>query len=626
MTMPHPRREVVEIKDDEHVYRQAMQALPSQIIVIDRAGTITMVNHAWLQFARANGGCESAVTVGVNYLDICQALGEGAAQQGIASVLCGSQPSFSMEYPCHSPSEHRWFRMTVCPLSTDGRAGAVISGAVISHENITGQKQAEATVRASAERFRTVFESSGVGLAEIGLDGRLLRANSQICRITGYSAEALMTMHFDDLTLPDDCDADLPHKEIMRTGVIDSYSLEKRYVRRDKSVRWVNVTISCVRSPDRTIQHYVAVVEDIAKRKDAEERQRLLMRELSHRGMNLLAVVQSIAGRTITGTRTLAEARSVFIGRLQALSRTFSMLTNEAFEGAPLDDIVKRELASFAGRATMDGPDVMLAPKIAQTFALVVHELATNAAKYGSLSAAAGEVQVSWTITDGSADDQARSVIGPPKQFKFEWRESGGPAAVPPTRRGFGTTLVSQVAGSEFGCTPELIYGDHGLHYRFDAPLDNLGAVSVDTPLGARIKSDVIKSLYDLWVRQRGTENMLPRLSEFEWARFSASGALTIAAITPDHNIDFVQLGRGLVERYGRHIEDGAIEDTAALTPIYQRCGQTKDPCHEMLRFDFGDGDPMTFERLLVPFSSSDGCLVTHVVGLAVFRGETKQQ
>jgi PAS domain S-box-containing protein len=619
--MPDPASKLVDAVDSRRSFQQALLALPAHIIVIDRAGNITLMNHAWTEFARANGGRAAAVGIGVNYLSMCRALGGNAALDGIVSVLDGTSASFSIEYPCDSPFEQRWFRMTVCPLVTEPH-GHGVSGAVISHDNITVQKQAELAMQASEERFRTVFENAGVGLAEIGLNGRLHSVNAQMCRITGYSAEALRAMQVDALSSLDDRDGDAPYVDIMRTGAIDSYSLEKRFIRADKSKIWVNVTTSCVRSADRTIKHFVVAVEDIAKRKHAEQRQRLLMRELSHRGMNLLAVVRSIAGRTITGTRTLEDARTVFIGRLQALSQTFSTLTNEAFEGAPLDAIVKRELASFAERATVDGPNVRLAPKIAQTFALIVHELATNAAKYGSLSDAGGELHVSWSITGGSATGNE---VATAPQFKFEWRESGGPPVVLPSRKGFGTTLISHVAGAELDCTPELVYSHLGLQYRLDVPLDRLGAVSVDTPVSSRIKSDLVRSLYDLWVSQRGTVDMMPRFADFEWARFSASGALTIAAVSADQHVNFVQIGRGLVERLVSPMNDqaGTIEDIATLVPIYQRCAQTRDPCHEMLRFDFGDGDPMTFERLLVPFSSTDARVVTHVVGLVVFSGDS---
>jgi two-component sensor histidine kinase len=304
----------------------------------------------------------------------------------------------------------------------------------------------------------------------------------------------------------------------------------------------------------------------------------MLMQELAHRGMNLLAVVQSIAGRTLSGDRSLTEAKSVFIGRLQALSQTFSTLTTEAFEGAPLEAMVKRELASFAGRARLDGPNVMLTPKIAQTFALVVHELATNAAKYGSLSVPDGEVYVKWDITGGSVTGQEASGNNSEQRFQLEWRETGGPPVTTPTRRGFGTTLVSQVAGTEFGCRPELTYDAHGFGYKFDAPLERLGAVTLASPVRRKIKSEMICSLYDLWTRQRGSVTALPKLSDFDWAHFSASGALTIASIDAVNGLRFVQIGRALVERLGAPLTVWKKSINAAhqvANPVTSCCAST---------------------------------------------------
>jgi PAS domain S-box-containing protein len=608
--------------DDQNrlAYQRALHALPAHIVVVDRSGLITLVNHAWSSFVSDNGGKITSVSVGSNYLDFCRGPEAEPALAGLCAVLDGSRQSFTMDYPCHSPTERRWFRMTVVPIDPGSR-----SGALISHENITLQKQAEAASQASKDRLNALFENAAVGMAEVAIDGTWLRVNTPLARITGYSKDALLAKTFHEITHPEDRDADAPHLEIMRTGATDSYSLEKRYLRQDQSIVWVNVTLSCVRDADGVIDHLIAVVEDISKRKSAEDRQQMLMRELAHRGMNLLAVVQSIAGRSLTGDRSLAEAKSVFIGRLQALSQTFSTLTTEAFEGAPLEAMVNRELASFAGRARLEGPNVMLTPKIAQTFALVVHELATNAAKYGSLSVPDGEVHVKWVITGGDVSGQRDTANMPAQRFKLEWRESGGPPATPPKRRGFGTTLVSQVAGTEFDCTPELTYGADGFGYKLDAPMQRLGALIAASPVRRKIKSETICTLYDLWTRQRGSFAALPKLSDFDWAHFSASGALTIASIDAVNGLRFVQIGRALVERIGRPLQnqDGDAESVVSLEKIYQRCALSGEPCHELLRFDFGDGDPMSFERLLVPFSSAGGRVATHVIGLSVFKGET---
>ena len=134
------------------------------------------------------------------------------------------------------------------------------------------------------------------------------------------------------------------------------------------------------------------------ERKQAEERLTILVQELAHRVKNLLSVFQSITARTLTGGRTIPDAREVLIGRLQSLGHAHELLTEASWHGAELREVVMAEIAGFSERVRMSGPAVELSPSGVQTFALIVHELCTNAAKYGALSNASGEVVVNWTL------------------------------------------------------------------------------------------------------------------------------------------------------------------------------------------------------------------------------------
>ncbi|PPQ26237.1 PAS domain-containing sensor histidine kinase [Rhodopila globiformis] len=600
------------------LYRGIVETLPAHLAVIDRTGRIILVNKAWRDYAAGNGGpADAAIMVGANYLAVCRAATDtdihaAQALAGIETVLAGDPPQFSMEYPCHSPREQSWFLMTVSPIGLGSGTGAVIA-----HVNITLGKEAEQALRASEIRFRAMFENAAVGIAEIAPDGRWLRVNDRLKRIIGYPVEDLLATTYRGITHPDDVDADATQMEIMRSGAVDSFCVEKRFLRKDGSAVWVNVTLSSVRAADGTVAYFVAVIEDITERKQAEERQRTLLQELAHRGKILLAVIQSIASRSLSGNQTLAEGRDAFNGRLQSLAQTYGALTHEAFEGALLEGLLRTELAAFGGRVHISGPGLMLTVKAAQTFALVVHELATNAAKYGALSNPAGHLTVTWHIG------------GPPAEPRlvFDWIEQGGPPAEPPRRRGFGTTLVSTVAGGDFGCEPELIYGPDGFRYRLDAPLSRLGSVQVESPVRRRLKSAPLCSLYDAWARQRGAAEFLPQLGDFDWSRFAATGALTVAVVEAGaSSVRFVQVGRALVNELGRplHDKDVGAEDETGLAEAYWRCARQGEPTHELLRFDFGDGDPLTFERLLVPFSATGSRSVTHVVGMAVYQGHTR--
>jgi two-component sensor histidine kinase len=196
----------------------------------------------------------------------------------------------------------------------------------------------------------------------------------------------------------------------------------------------------------------ILTMRDITARKEAEERQRLLLRELSHRVKNTLAVVQSIATRSVSGGRTLKEAREAFAKRLRALARAHDLLTASEWRGASLLAVAEGELRPYRERVRLEGPDLALTPKAAQTLTLVLHELATNAAKHGALSAPQGIIELHWSV--------AAAVEGP--VLHLAWRERGGPAVVEPTRRGFGRTLVEHAPAHDLDGRAHLTFRPEG--------------------------------------------------------------------------------------------------------------------------------------------------------------------
>jgi len=202
-----------------------------------------------------------------------------------------------------------------------------------------------------------------------------------------------------------------------------------------------------------------------------EDRQLLLFRELQHRSQNLFAVIQAIASRTLIEGQTIAKAKEVFAGRLNALARTHSMLANNAFLGAPLKEIVAQELTSFSDQVTVTGCDIAVNTRAAESFALIIHELATNAVKYGALSTRQGRVAIQCSIdgADGSG------------QFRFEWRESGGPPVSPPARKGFGSTILFEVA-KQFSQDVQAKFSPEGFTYQLRSLLAGIEAPRAESP------------------------------------------------------------------------------------------------------------------------------------------------
>jgi two-component sensor histidine kinase len=204
---------------------------------------------------------------------------------------------------------------------------------------------------------------------------------------------------------------------------------------------------------------------DAVERALAEQRQRLLINELNHRVKNTLATVQAIAFQTLKGEIPLAEARGRFEARLLALSRAHSLLTAQNWEGASLSRVVAdatEYLAGEQGRFEVSGPEVLLAPRPALALALAFHELGTNAAKYGALSAEGGTVSISWKSARGT--------------LRIEWRERGGPPVVQPERRGFGSRLIERGLAADLGGRASLEFGAEGLVCTIEAGLTGLTA------------------------------------------------------------------------------------------------------------------------------------------------------
>ena len=247
---------------------------------------------------------------------------------------------------------------------------------------------------------------------------------------------------------------------------VEAVQISKSVVDHEVALKDTSATFLMRIRPYRTatnlIDGVVLTFVDITQRKRDEEHKKLLAGEIQHRTKNLIAVIGSIANRTLSNDRPIEISRKVFTARLNALAQCHSLLM-EAGDGASLEEIVRAELASFSERLTIDGPRVMLTPAGAQGFALIVHELATNAAKHGALANTLGMVSVVWSRTDMSGEEP---------RLSFRWRERGGPPVEQPTRKGFGSTLlelaIPSAHHSEFNYAPE------GLTYDLDVPLNSV--------------------------------------------------------------------------------------------------------------------------------------------------------
>jgi PAS domain S-box-containing protein len=352
-------------------------------------------------------------------------------------------------------------------------------GAINCFQDVTERKRMmdaldrnQHDLREQEERWNATYEHAAIGIVELDTDGRFLRVNEAICSITGMSREELLGWRLFGRTHPDDRDVDEELYRRQVAGDIGFYSIEKRFIRKDGRVIWIAVRSSTVRDAGGHFLYGVRVVQDVTERKESEERQKLLIDELNHRVKNTLATVQSLATQTARGTHTPEDFRRAFEGRLIALSQAHDQLTRRHWKSADLRDIVEAATAPHLARSheaqdqiAIDGEPITVTPRVALTLALGLHELTTNATKYGALSVPAGRIDVVWRIERQSPQ---------PPLLRIEWRERGGPPVIAPERQGFGTRFIEGSVASELQGKARLNYDPAGLVCTMEIPLDSV--------------------------------------------------------------------------------------------------------------------------------------------------------
>ncbi len=242
--------------------------------------------------------------------------------------------------------------------------------------------------------------------------------------------------------------------------------MEYRTLRPDGQVAWILARGRAAYDEGRAIR-IAGVSLDITERKAGEQRQRLLLDELNHRVKNTLATVQSIAVQTRKFVSDPFAFDEAFLMRLEALARAHDLLTERSWEGASLEDVLRRTLAPYAasddGRVTLLGPRIRLSPNAAVSLNMAFHELATNAVKFGALSTSDGRIEVHWRASrEGDGE-----VVG------IDWREAGGPEVIVPVRRGFGSRLIEHGLARELEGEAQLVFGPKGLHCRMRFPVSS---------------------------------------------------------------------------------------------------------------------------------------------------------
>lgn len=315
-------------------------------------------------------------------------------------------------------------------------------------------------LRQSEERRSLALAAAQMGSCEVDLTTGVATWDEGQCRIFGVPGPEYRATLDDLRPLIHAEDWETLHdfgRQIITEG--RSGQTEFRILRPDGEMRWCSASFAASLSPSGEPVRVSGVTLDITERREAEQKQTLLALEVDHRARNMLAVVQSIL--RLTRADSVSDMVTALDGRIRALARAHTLLSNSRWQGADLGRLVSEEMDPYrdddeSERVITGGPAVMLRPTLAQALALALHELATNAAKYGGLSVLSGRVSVTWELR--------------PDHLLLQWTESGGPAAAPPTKRGFGTRVVVANIEQDLGGRATFNWRSDGLKCTLSVP------------------------------------------------------------------------------------------------------------------------------------------------------------
>jgi len=383
----------------------------------------------------------------------------------IALSVAATGGDFSGEYRLvQADGSIRWvYTRGRAYLGEDGQP-ARNTGVVV---DITERREAMDLQLRQEETLRLAIDAADVGTWDLDLDTGALTWSDRCYQMFGLKpGEPVDTETAYALIHPADAARVRDATErAMDPAIRADYAVEYRAIGRDDHLeRWLGVKGKVFFGDDGKPHRFVGAVVNVTDRKRAELHLRLLVNELNHRVKNSLATIQAIAAQSFNGQRSLDQAQEAFSNRIVALAEAHDLLTRENWEGAELHDVTTRVAALHGGpgRFELSGPSIRLSPKTALSLSMALHELATNAMKYGALSTPEGRVRVAWDLAPepGAA------------RLDLSWSEHGGPPVIPPTERGFGSRLIERGLAAELSGSAAINFHPDGVVCRIRALLE----------------------------------------------------------------------------------------------------------------------------------------------------------
>jgi PAS domain S-box-containing protein len=423
----------VDVDSHESYFRAVLDELPAAVYVTDALGRITYFNEAaaTLWGRRPVLGTSEWCGSWKLFWPDGRALSHGECPMAIA--IKEKRAVRGMEAIAERPDGTR-VPFEPYPTPFFDACGTLI-GAVNMLIDVTDRKHADEI----KQRLSSIVQFSDDAIISKSLKGKIESWNAGAERIFGYTASEAIGQSVEMLIPPDRLNEEPEIISRIRKGErIEHYETVRR--RKDGSLIDISLTVSPIIGADGSVMGASKIARDITERKRSETRISVLAREAEHRAKNVLATVQAIVH--LTEAKTVADYRNAIEGRVQALANVHSLFVKSHWSGAELHDLITKELMPYrkgdGTRVAIEGPALAFEPSAAQTIAVVVHELTTNAVKYGALSVIKGRIVVSWTLKND-------------ERLVLRWIETGGPAVSPPTHKGFGTRVMASMINQAKG-------------------------------------------------------------------------------------------------------------------------------------------------------------------------------
>lgn len=446
------------LRESEDRFRNIADHTPVMLWVTDETGYCTYLNKTWYDFT-GQGEHEGE---GFGWLNAVNDEDRPEAERAFLAVNEVQTPYEADFRVRRADGSYRWCIDAAAPRF-DGSGNFL--GYVGSVIDVEERRESIERVRRSEEQLRAVLDQMPVGVIMARVpSGQIFLYNQALEDMLGHPILPETPDTYDRYGGVDAEGRPIGNEEypLYRAVALEETVIDHEflYLRPDGKTITLLAQAAPVVGESGKAEVAVVALQDITGRKATEAHQKLLINELSHRAKNLLAIIQSIAQQTFRGEEPISALLSRFEGRLGALSAAHGILTKEKWESVPLRRLVCDTFTAVRtddDNFTLEGPDLLLPPKVAVSLAMAVHELATNATKYGSLSQEGGSVSIKWS-SDG-------------ERLRLDWKEHGGPPVSQPTKRGFGTRMIERGLAAELGGTVRIHYENDGVRCEVDAPM-----------------------------------------------------------------------------------------------------------------------------------------------------------